>query len=256
VTVSNINSGKQGLSPPILATHPASAHAWQLGQLASKGLELVAEEGMSDVLAGELQPVSTDVVASHAHLLPGDSITLRIHAKPGDVLSGASMLVQTNDGFTGLDSVPLADSDIDTVAYDAGTEDNSEAKADVPGPPFNGKNHGPDSTPHQPISMHQGIKGTADVTPDFNWTGPVAHFSIRAVVSTNSPTATAVPAAPSAPIAEASPATSAPASPSTSAPGMPHTGTPDTDVWTLTAAAGALFLIGLLLSRRSAFSRR
>src|SRR5437867_4245428 len=53
VTVTNITTSKQGLSPLVIATHPASVHAWQVGQLASKGLELVAEEGMPDVLASE-----------------------------------------------------------------------------------------------------------------------------------------------------------------------------------------------------------
>ena len=126
ITVTNINNSKQGLSPLVVATHPASVHAWQMGQLASKGLEMLAEEGMPDLLAGELKGVATDVAVTHAHLLPGDSITVRIAAKPGDVLSAGSMLIQTNDGFTGLDGVPLTDGDKDTVAYDAGTEDNSE----------------------------------------------------------------------------------------------------------------------------------
>src|SRR5687767_15161277 len=102
VTVTNITTSMQALSPPIIATHPASAHAWQMGQPASKGLEVVAEEGMTDMLAAELRPVATDVQAAKAHLLPGDSITLRIIARDGDVLSAATMLIQTNDGFTGL----------------------------------------------------------------------------------------------------------------------------------------------------------
>ena len=181
VTITNITTSKQALSPPIIATHPASAHAWQMGQPASKGVELVAEEGMTDMLAAEVKGVATDVQAAHAHLMPGDSITLKIMAHDGDVLSAATMLIQTNDGFTGLDSAPLTAGDKDTVAYDAGTEDNTEAKAHVPGPPFGGKNAGPDTTPRQPISMHTGIKGTADVTPDFNWSGPVARFSIKMV---------------------------------------------------------------------------
>ena len=123
---------------------------------------------------------------THAHLLPGDSITVRVTARQGDVLSAASMLIQTNDGFTGLDGAALSDgATFETMAYDAGTEDNSEAAADVPGPPFGGKNHGPDSNPHQPISMHPGISGRADVTPDFNWSGPVARFTVRAVETTS-----------------------------------------------------------------------
>src|SRR5687768_3740371 len=184
VTITNITTSKQALSPPIIATHPASARAWQMGQPASKGLEVVAEEGMTDMLAAELRPVSTDVQAAKAHLLPGDSITLKITAKDGDVLSAATMLIQTNDGFTGLDSAPLTAGDKDAVAYDAGTEDNTEAKAHVPGPPFGGKNAGPATAPAQPISMHEGIKGTADVTPEFNWSGPVARFSVRMVDAT------------------------------------------------------------------------
>ena len=31
VTVTNINTGKQGLSPLVIATHPAGVHAWQIG---------------------------------------------------------------------------------------------------------------------------------------------------------------------------------------------------------------------------------
>src|SRR2546421_8110791 len=112
-----------------------------MGEVSSNELELLAEEGMPDMLASELKGVATDVAVTHAHLLPGDSITVRITAKQGDVLSAATMLIQTNDGFTGLDSVPLsaATADKETQAYDAGTEDNSEAAADVPGPPFGGK---------------------------------------------------------------------------------------------------------------------
>src|SRR5438552_3227275 len=76
VTITNINSGKQGLSPLVVATHPASVHAWQMGKLASKGLELLAREGMPTLLASELKGSATDIAVTHAHLLPGDSITV------------------------------------------------------------------------------------------------------------------------------------------------------------------------------------
>ena len=226
VTITNITNSQQGLSPLVLATHPASVHAWQMGQPASKGTEMLAEEGMPDLLAGELKGSATHVVTTKAHLLPGDSITVHITAHDGDVLSAASMLIQTNDGFTGLDSVALGERDYDTMAYDAGTEDNSEKASDVPGPPFGGKNAGPDSNPHQPISMHPGISGTADVTPDFKWSGPVAHFSIRAVAAT--------PAM----------------------PGMPITGSADSNLGLLAVLAAGLVLIGLLLRRSLAIRRR
>ena len=185
-------------------------------------------------------------------------ITVRITAKPGDVLSAGTMLIQTNDGFTGLDSVPLTDSDMDTVAYDAGTEVNTELAADVPGPPFGGKNHGPDPSPKEPITMHPGITGNADVTPDFKWTGPVAHFTIRAVAPSTAP-ATNPGTSPAAPITSPPISPTAAALPQTSpsnVPSMPHTGSPDTSIWTLVALAGALFLLGLFLRRAHASARR
>jgi hypothetical protein len=253
VTVTNINNSMQGLSPVILATHPAGSHAWQMGQQASKGTELLAEEGMPDMLASELQGVASDVQTTHAHLLPGDSITVRITAKPGDMLSAATMLIQTNDGFTGLDSAPLTDGNTDSVAYDAGTEENTEAKADVPGPPFGGKNHGPDPNPHQPISMHPGIVGKADVTPDFKWSGAVARFTIKSVVFASAP---AAPTSVTSPVSPTSPAAPAATTGPAVVPEMPHTGAPGADVWILAIVAGALLLLGLLARRMSLLVRR
>jgi hypothetical protein len=260
VTVTNITNSKQGLSPLVLATHPASAHAWQMGQQASKGLEMVAEDGMPDMLASELKGIATDVQTTHAHLLPGDSITVRIAAKPGDMLSAATMLIQTNDGFTGLDSVPVTEGSQDTVAYDAGTEDNTEAATDVPGPPFGGKSDAPDTNPHQPISMHQGITGKANVTPDFNWSGPVAKFTITGVstISTQPPAAPSVPATnpatnpPSAPVSGVMPVSG----PSTMEPGMPHTGAGDAALWLMVVIALGVALTGLTLRRGNAIWRQ
>jgi hypothetical protein len=261
VTVTNINNSKQGLSPLVLATHPASVHAWQMGQLASKGLELVAEEGMPDTLASELKGAATDVQVTHAHLLPGDSITVRIMAKPGDMLSAATMLIQTNDGFTGLDSLALTNAaSMDTNAYDAGTEENTEAASDVPGPPFGGKNSGPDSNPHQPISAHQGIKGTGQVTPDFNWTGPVARFEIVNIAASSSPVEQ--PTQPTAtPVSQVLPEAAPPSAPPTSGssnpmPGMPETGLGDASIWLIAVLASVLALGGLALRRVAAYKRR
>src|SRR5829696_6993947 len=123
VTITNLLS-KQVLSPPFLATHAASAHVWQVGQPASDGLRVVAEDGKNDELAMMTQGIATDLSMATEPLMPGKSVTLYIKARQGDVLSAASMLVQTNDGFTGLDAVALS-GDHDTMAYDAGTEENT-----------------------------------------------------------------------------------------------------------------------------------
>jgi|GEM_PF-220030 len=176
VIITNLTA-KQVLSPPFLATHPTSARVWQVGQPASDGMRVVAEDGKNDKLAMMVQGAATDISMGTEPLMPGKSVTLFIKARSGDVLSAASMLVQTNDGFTGLDSVQLS-GDHETMAYDAGTEENTEKETDVPGPPFLGIMRAP-TNPQQPIGMHPGITGQADVTRDFSWSGPVARFSIR-----------------------------------------------------------------------------
>jgi hypothetical protein len=275
VTITNITNSKQGLSPVFVATHPASARAWQMGQPASPGLELLAEEGMPTLIATELQAGATDVETTAAHIFPGDSITVRVGANPGDVLSAGTMLIQTNDGFTGLDSVPLTTASTDTMAYDAGTEDNTEAKADVPGPPFGGMNAGPATNPRGAIAEHEGIAARGAVTPEFDWTGPVARFTIRAVTTTTqaatpttapaTPAATATPVIPAVPVetpvsTAVVPSTGAVATPTSMMPNMPKTGSSDssgTPPWLPVAfgAALALVLVGLTARRTSARRR-
>jgi hypothetical protein len=55
-------------------------------------------------------------------------------ANPGDRLSLATMLICTNDGFTGLDraKLPIGGSEVFwTNGYDAGTENNTELSQDI-----------------------------------------------------------------------------------------------------------------------------
>jgi hypothetical protein len=249
VTITNITSGMQVLSPFILATHPASAHLWQMGQAASPGLELLAEEGMPSGLASEVQPAATDVVTTGSPLPPGQSVTLTIKAREGDVLSAASMLVQTNDGFTGLDSAALTTASTDAMAYDAGTEDNTEKKSDVPGPPFGGMNAGPATNPRGVVAPHEGIKGVGDVTPEFNWTGPVARFAVHAMMSTPAATPTSAP----------EPSMGAAATPTATMPNMPKTGGSggsDSTPWLPLGFGAALALVLAGLTTRRALAGR
>ena len=226
VTITNLTS-MQALSPPILITHPSSQHVWQVGQTASEGLRLVAEEGMNDTLAAEVRGFATGVAMADGPLMPGNSVTLRVQAHQGDVLSAATMLVQTNDGFTGLHNVALTGNSTthDAMAYDAGTEENDEKASNVPGPPFGGHNSGVPTNPRQPISAHPGIRGVGDVGAEFNWSGPVARFTITMVGGAGTPM-----------------------------PSMPKTGAGDSLMWVL--ALGAAMLLAGLAVRRFQFSKR
>jgi hypothetical protein len=180
ITVTNLTD-KQVLSPPIFATHKPTIHMWQLGERASEELRQIAEEGKNAAMAVKFQNTSTNVQAlpDSQHIMPGQSVVIHIKAADGDVLSGAMMLAQTNDGFTGLDNFALsgAASTQQANAYDAGTEENTEKASDVPGDPFKGMARAP-TTPQQTITKHPGIAGNADLTPDFDWTDPVARITI------------------------------------------------------------------------------
>jgi hypothetical protein len=96
------------------------------------------------------------------------------------LVSGAIMLGMTNDGFLGPQSIDMFTIDKPTVfdlyAYDAGTEQNTEKKEDVPGG-FGGLGR-PEE--HVPIRRHPGIRGDADVPADWGWdvTKPVARMTV------------------------------------------------------------------------------
>lgn len=181
ITVTNLTEA-QIFSPPLVATHKPAVHLWQLGQPASDGIWMVAESGNAGVLAEQARGQATEVQRAAGPILPKASLTLRVAAERGDVLSLAAMLAETNDGFVGLDGLPLEAGSADLLAYDAGTEENTERATDVPGPPYGGMGHQA-TVPAQPIAPHPGILGVGDVDPKFNWSGPVARVTVSVVTA-------------------------------------------------------------------------
>lgn len=145
VTTTNLTAG-QPLSPPALVLHRADYTPFTTGMTASQGLEVLAEGGANGDFLAEAEG-STAVLATQSAggpVGPGGSGTLIIEATTRNPrtlwLSLASMLVNTNDAFTGLDSVPVGELVVgDRVtligdSYDAGTEANTETADTVPGP--------------------------------------------------------------------------------------------------------------------------
>lgn len=142
VTITNLTGG-QPLTPPLVATHKRPADFFEVGEPASFGIQEIAENGNLTPLADALNAnkhVSNVVVAAAGvppPLMPGASVTFDIDGGPGAKwLSYASMLICTNDGFTGADGLRLPKKVGDTVsastfAYDAGTEINTELFADI-----------------------------------------------------------------------------------------------------------------------------
>ncbi len=193
VTIENLTTG-QPFTPPVLVTHSSALDIFESGQSASAEIQAIAENGNADPLLTLIGGSSAvyDSVAGTAPILPGETATLSIEAPSGSLISAVMMLICTNDGFTGLDSVALQASGAQTIdadAYDAGTENNTEDFADIV-PPCQGLigvtsdddgtgASNPALAEGGVVSAHAGVQGGTDLTTaDHGWTDPVARITV------------------------------------------------------------------------------
>lgn len=205
VTITNLTAG-QPFSPPVLVTHSKRTDIFTVGEPASDGILAIAENGDNSLLLATLadDPNVHQVVEGSAPLVPandpGDtgfesSMTFEITARGrARYLSFANMLICTNDGFTGLDSVrlPSRSTTVYSPGYDARTETNTEDFADIV-PPCQGligvSSDDPGTGTSNPLLVeygvvipHAGIVGGADLLPQVhNWGDPVAKIEIERV---------------------------------------------------------------------------
>ncbi len=207
ITITNLTAG-QPLTPPILATHTSRTGIFTVGEAASEGIQQIAENGNGAPLLqalGEDTQVH-DVVAGTAPLVPAnnpggtgfgssETYTITTHGR-ARFLSYASMLICTNDGFTGLDSVRLPNhkKTVYTAAYDARTEANTEDFADIV-PPCQGLigvssddmgtgMSNPLLAEDGIVIPHVGINGGVDLFPEVHgWSDPVTKIEIERVRS-------------------------------------------------------------------------
>lgn len=186
VTITNLTK-KQVLTPPILVNHRNSFTLFTPTQPASAELAALAEGGDTQPLAAVLGTRSDvgAVVLASAPILPGTSITLEVNTKKRfNKLSLAGMLATSNDAFFALNSinVPRRGLKSTAVAYDAGSEANTELCSDIPGPPC-----APDSGNQRVtagaegfVHVHNGIHGTGDLNAaNMTWHNPVAMVVIE-----------------------------------------------------------------------------
>lgn len=205
VTITNLTAG-QPFTPPLLVTHSKGTEIFGVGDAASEEIQALAENGNAAPLLSMLGEDANvhQVVTGMAPLLPandpgqtgfGSSATFEIttHGR-ARYLSFASMLICTNDGFTGLNSVSLPSRrrTVYSAAYDARTESNTEDFADMV-PPCQGligissDDEGTGMT--NPllaedgiIIPHVGIFGGIDLFPEVHgWGDPVAKIVIERV---------------------------------------------------------------------------
>jgi hypothetical protein len=184
VTITNLTRpGSQPLSPPLFVVHSARADVWSLGEIATHPVAAIAEDANNapaEAAFAQLEGVSDVFTGAGGPIPPGASRTYTVETSGhSSRLSVLTMLVNTNDGFTGLDSLRLRGhgETRSTMAYDAGSELNNEEIAFTPGPCCN---HPFVRDPEGAlIRMHEGITGRGDLSPaTYGWSGPVARIQV------------------------------------------------------------------------------
>ena len=209
VTIENLTSG-QPFTPPVVVAHSDQLDLFEMGQAASEEVRQIAENGDSAPLLALVEGSADvfDSVAGDAPVMPGESATFMIDAPAGSLLSIVSMLICTNDGFTGVDAWALPASGsltVDSDAYDAGSETNTEDFADIVPPcqELIGVMSDDEGTGMSDpalaeggvIAVHAGIQGGTDLTvADHGWTGPVARITVSTPAPVDAPTTGVGPA--------------------------------------------------------------
>lgn len=194
VTITNLTPpgpgppGSQPLSPPLFVVHSGQTDVWSVGEIASHGVAAIAEDADNAVLESalaQLPGVKTVFTGAGGPIPSGATRSFMVETSGRfNRLSIVTMLVNTNDAFTGLDSLRMPGGrlssldSMDTIAYDAGSERNNELKSDIPGPccnnPFVRDPEG------ELIRPHEGITGRGELDPArYDWDGPAARITVE-----------------------------------------------------------------------------
>ena len=197
VTVANLTNA-QPLSPTAVIAHQDGYVLFSVGAAVTVGFEEMAEGGDNTALLAEADADAMVMVTGSgaAAIGPAGSETVTVTVLeselPGLRISVGTMLVNTNDAFTGLNAMSvesMAVGDVITVlgvAYDAGTEADTESAATIPGPAGGGEgfNAARDDQGDR-VSMHSGVVSqddgfaTSDLSEQYRFDNPVVQISIE-----------------------------------------------------------------------------
>lgn len=149
ISLLNLTHG-QPQSPAGIVVHKMGYSAFASGQAASEAIERLAEGGAAQPLLDEAEKDTTNVVKTYigpSPVAPGAARTFtltldadKVTTTKGLYLTGLTMLVNTNDAFTGVNAVKLGEMAVGDSkswygpVWDSGTEANSEAAGTIPGP--------------------------------------------------------------------------------------------------------------------------
>jgi len=192
ITVTNLTPA-QPFAPILAATHLSGMSFYEVGHAPSDELAHLAEGGNSAPMQAMLLTLPGVIDAKiYAGGLtkPGTTSTMTVTAKRGmDRVSVGGMLGATNDAFFAVGDVALPKGrQVLTYmadAYDAGSEDNDEAKEHVFGFGIAGAGYSPVPNDRSPfVHIHNGIHGIADLPANrMDWRNPVAEITIERVAN-------------------------------------------------------------------------
>ncbi|AGN02416.1 hypothetical protein L593_12385 [Salinarchaeum sp. Harcht-Bsk1] len=207
-TITNLTGG-QAFTPPAVATHSPSTELFSVGEPANEVVQELAENGNLEPLAVAVQE-DTDISGvglGEAPLVPSDDpgdtghpyyVTLEVDAdQDATHMTFISMLIATNDGFVGLDTVELptevnGSKTLYPGSYDAGTEENTETWDDlVPAgreliggqTPTGGTTETDEELAEDGvIHPHPGTMGEGDLDPEvYGWEDPAAVVHVEKI---------------------------------------------------------------------------
>lgn len=204
VTITNLTHATY-FTPLLIAAHDNQSHLFQAGTAASTHLQAMAEGGDIAGLETDLLAIGADVASNPAGgvLAPGASTSANLDSsRTNSRLSLVAMLVPTNDGFVGLDSLAIprrpGTYTYHLNAYDAGTEANDEiinggGAPGVPGIPVDPGAHGGTGATgviatefNTTVHIHRGILGDTDPAGGMSdldsrihgWDNPIAKLVV------------------------------------------------------------------------------
>ena len=168
-TISFRNTTPQLLTDAVCAAHSRRTNIFDLGQTASSGLAVLAEDGASSSFASELRSIKgVRRVATGDFVGPNETATITIKARRNQRISCVlGMLVVTNDAFPAFRGARTPRTvgkkrRFKAMIYDAGSEVNTESCEHVPGGPCDA--HFIGEAENGTIQPHPGIIGNADIS--------------------------------------------------------------------------------------------
>lgn len=190
VTLKNITYS-QPMSPMVVVHHNKTASLFKVGEKATLAMEKLAEDGNNTPIY--MSSSFPKKARGTMKIEPSKSDTVTLTSTVYDCISVATMLIKTNDAFTGINCLDVSAMIVGNkikktlISYDSGTEKHSETNATLPG---GGAGSGFKSERDDildKITIHSGVitkvdgLSTSQLTEAHRWDNPTATLVVERV---------------------------------------------------------------------------